>query len=111
MMRIFEMGASLPFAVKRCFVISHVPKNKTRGEHAIHFDQFVAVLVDTFHLTIRNNQREVSVRLSRRTEGVLVRKGTWLRLDQFTRGTLLLVCASQMYRPNRNARQRSETDG
>ena len=100
-LRIFEKGSSLPFPLKRCFVISHVPKGKTRAEHEASCDQFLAVLAGTCRLTIRKGGKEAAMTLSRQTKGALVRNGTWLRLDRFSAGTIVLVCAREMFRRKR----------
>ena len=94
---IFEKGASLPFALKRCFVISHVPEGKTRGGHMVSCDLFFTVLTGTCRITLRNGRQKISASLSRKTEGLLVHRGTWLRLDRFSRAAIVLVCASQLF--------------
>ena len=111
MLRIFEKGTSLPFALKRCFVISHVPKGKARGEHAVSCSLFLTELTGTCRLTVRSAGREASLSLSRRTEGVVVPKGAWLRLDRFSSGTIVLVCASQNFRNTHYLSQQSAADG
>lgn len=75
MLRIFEKGTTLAFIPRRCFVISHVPKGKARGEHTVTCNLFLTALVGTCRLTTRYAQREESMSLSRRTKGVVVPKG------------------------------------
>jgi WxcM-like, C-terminal len=101
LLRIFEKGASLPFGLKRCYVISHVPRNTARGEHATICDVFLTTLTGRCRLTIRTARRSTSMPLSSRSKGVVVPKGTWLRLDRFSSDAVVLVCASQEYRPAR----------
>lgn len=101
MLRIFEKGSSLPFELKRCFVISQVPNGKVRGEHTVSCKQYLAALMGNCRLTVRTAGREVSMRLSPQTDGIIVPKGTWLRLDRFSSDAILLVCASQVYRRRR----------
>lgn len=100
-LRIFEKGALLPFTPKRCFVISHVPKGKARGEHIVSCDLFLTALTGKCRLTVRKARRETSLLLSNRTKGMVVPKGTWLRLDRFSSGAIVLVCASQKFRNTR----------
>lgn len=109
MVRIFEKGASLPFALKRCFVISHVPEGKTRGEHMVSCDLFLTALMGTCRITLCNGPHRISATLSRKTEGALVHKGTWLRLDRFSRAAIVLVCASQLFQ-NTHYSQLSRAD-
>ena len=100
-LRIFEKGSSLPFTPKRCFVISHVPKGKARGEHRVPATCFVTALQGKCRLTVRKARREPTLLLSNWTKGMVVPKGTWLRLDRFSSGAIVLVCASQMFRRTR----------
>jgi hypothetical protein len=111
MLRIFEKGASLPFALKRCFVISNVPKGKARGEHAVSCNLFLAVITGTCRLTARSTVGEERLLLSHRTKGVVVKKGTWLRLDRFSSGAVVLVCASENFRRTSYFWQQGTADG
>jgi hypothetical protein len=102
--RVFEKGSSIPFPLKRCFVISNVPKSQARGGHPVGCDELLVMLTGACRLTFQSGDKSTrtsSMTLSKRTQGVLVRKGTWLQLDRFSDEALLLVCASQTYRPGR----------
>jgi UDP-2-acetamido-3-amino-2,3-dideoxy-glucuronate N-acetyltransferase len=101
LLRIFEKGSSLPFVPKRFFLISHVPIGKARAEHAISCNLFLTALTGACRLTVRLAGRDVSMRLSPRTAGVVVPKGTWLQLNRFSSDAIILVCASQVYRRTR----------
>jgi WxcM-like, C-terminal len=105
MLRIFEKGASLPFSLRRCFVISNVPKTATRAEHEASCEQLIVVLVGACRMTLRDRNKEVTAELSAHCQGALVHKGTWLRLDRFATGTIVLVCASEKYRPRPKVRR------
>ena len=96
-LRIFEKGASLPFGLKRCYVISHVPADAARGEHATICDVFLTTLTGRCRLTVRTARRSAAMPLSSRSKGVVVPKGTWLRLDRFSSDAVVLVCASQAF--------------
>jgi len=104
LLRIFEKGASLPFALKRCFVISHVPKDKARAEHMVPCDIFLTALTGDCRLTVRTARREMTTVLSHPRDGVVVPKGRWLRLDRFSSDAIVLVSASQPFRPSRRPR-------
>lgn len=100
-LRIFERGITLPFHLKRCFVISEVPKGNARGEHIVSCDLFISAITGTCRLTLDYKKRTKSISLSHKTSGVFVRKGTWLRLDRFSRTAIVLVCASQLFKSTR----------
>jgi WxcM-like, C-terminal len=101
MLRVFEKGASLPFPLKRCFVISGVPKGKARGEHAVSCDLFLTALAGTCRLAVRNSGRPKIIPLTPQAKGAAVPKGAWLRLDRFSSDAIILVCASQIFRRTR----------
>ena len=100
-LRIFEKDASLSFPLKRCFVISGVPRGKTRGEHSIPCNLFLATLIGKCRLTVRQGNREQTFELFRQSEGVSVPKGAWVRLDRFSANAIVLVCASARYKRRR----------
>jgi hypothetical protein len=100
-LRIFEQGSSIPFALKRCFVISDVPKGQKRAGHAVSCDEFMVMLMGSCRLTFVDGRKTSSVKLSSRREGVLVRKGVWLSLDRFSADAHLLVCASGKHHARR----------
>lgn len=82
-------------------MISGVPKGERRAEHAVSCDQFLVMLIGVCRLTFRDGRKSSTMKLSSQREGVLVRKGVWLRLDQFSKDAHLLVCASRKYRAPR----------
>ena len=106
-LRIFEKDSSIPFSLKRCFVISGVPEGQSRAEHALTCDQFLVMLVGSCRLTFKDGHSSGSMTLSTPAKGVLLRKGVWLRLDRFSTGAHLLVCASQKYRAPRRQKQKT----
>src|SRR5690242_12123334 len=96
-LRVFEKDSSIPFPLRRCFVISNVPNGQTRGGHSVACDEFLVMLTGVCRLRFRSEKqstRASTMILSEGRQGVLVQKGTWLRLEQFSDGALLLVCAS-----------------
>jgi hypothetical protein len=100
-LRAFEKGSSLPFSLKRCYVLSDVPRGQVRGGHKVSCDLFFTALSGTCRLNLRQGEELSSVPLSARSKGVFVPKGTWLYVDRFSRGAVLLVCASKLYKDTR----------
>jgi len=68
-----------------------------RGGHATICDVFLTTLTGRCRLTVRTARRSAAMPLSSRSKGVVVPKGTWLRLDRFSPDAVVLVCASQAF--------------
>jgi hypothetical protein len=100
-LRAFEKGSSLPFALKRCYVLSDVPRGQVRGGHKVSCDLFFTALAGTCRLNVREGDGLSSLPLSARSKGAFVPKGTWLYVDRFSRGAVVLVCASKLYKDTR----------
>jgi hypothetical protein len=100
-LRVFEKGSSLPFPLKRCYVLSDVPRGEVRGGHKVSCDLFFAALAGTCRLNLRRGDELSSMPLLAGSKGVFVPKGTWLYVDRFSRGAVLLVCASKLFKDTR----------
>jgi dTDP-4-dehydrorhamnose 3,5-epimerase-like enzyme len=96
-LRVFEEGASLPFALQRCFVFSDVPSGAKRGGHEAPCEYFLTALAGGCRLVIRDHGRQSSIRLGKR-QGVLIPEGVWLSIDRFSEDAIVLVCASRVYK-------------
>lgn len=93
-----EGGRHIPFAIKRVYYVYDVPGGETRGGHAHRKSIKVAIAVSG-SLTVRllDGEKEVAFKLNRANKGVLIPPGTWIVLDDFTTGTVLVVLDSEEY--------------
>jgi hypothetical protein len=96
-LRVFEEGGTLSFAPLRCFVISEVPEETTRGGHAVSCDEFVAILKGSCVAVVSNGSALVEYVLTEQSGGLYVPKHTWFRLEKFERNTIVAVFASEKF--------------
>jgi len=108
-LRVFEKGASLRFVPRRCYVLSDVPRGRTRGGHKVSCDLFLTALTGACRILFRREGRETAVRLGR-SRGVHVPRGTWVCLDRFSPDAIVLVCASRAYKDTRYSEQLDGTN-
>lgn len=87
----------VPFAPKRLFVVSDVPKGKARGGHA-HYqtEQFLICLAGEIDVTLDDGKEETKVSLSP-VQGVHVPAMVWDSQVFKTGKDILLVLASTEY--------------
>ena len=101
-LRIFELDHALPFVPVRTFVISNVPKGKTRAGHIATCDQVLAVLRGACQLTAKIGNKEDQHRLTPATGALYIRRGTWLLLSEFVDEAIVLVFASERFDSTRD---------
>ena len=97
---VMEGGVDIPFKVARVFWITDVPAGQRRGGHA-HWSCHEAVFAVAGGVSIAietaEGREEVTLRAS--NEGVLIPAGAWCELYDFEPNTVLVVLASEHYRP------------
>lgn len=93
-----ESDVHIPFAVKRVFWISNVPKGQTRGGHA-HWTchEVVFAVAGQFEIELDDGQHRATIVVDNPTRGITVPAGVWCELRHFAPGTVCLVVASQEY--------------
>jgi len=92
-----EIGKTVPFEVKRYFLVYHVP-SQVRGEHAhkkLH--QFLICVHGRCHLLVDDGMNREEFVLDRPTLGVHVPPMVWAAQYQYTPDAVLLVLASDSY--------------
>lgn len=96
----FVEGRVLPFAVKRIFWISSVPKGKKRGGHAHRTcSEVVFAATGSFCIHLSDGIKHTTIRISSPGDGVVVPAGVWCDLDEFSADCVCVVAASQAYDP------------
>lgn len=93
-----ESARHIPFPIRRVFYIYDVPGGETRGAHA-HKDCDIVLIAIAGSLDLRltDGHEEMTVQLNRSNKGVLVPRGVWNTMCNFTTGTVLLALASAFY--------------
>lgn len=88
----------IPFEVKRIYYLYDVPSGATRGGHA-HKDlqQLIVAGSGSFDVNLSDGKQEKKVTLNTPDVGLLMPKGIWRDLSNFSSGSICLVLASHLY--------------
>jgi len=85
----------LPFNFKRIYYLFDVPSTAFRGGHA-HIDQqeVLIALSGSFEVTLHDGFKKKRYLLNKPNIGLLIPKGIWRELENFSSGSVCLVLAS-----------------
>ncbi len=88
----------LPYAVKRVYYLFDVPSSAARGGHA-HVDQqeCLIALSGSFDVIVDDGKVKKTVTLNKPDKGLLIPKGIWRELENFSSGSVCLVLSSDVY--------------
>lgn len=91
----------IPFNVNRIYYLYDVPGGESRGGHAHkELQQVIIAASGSFDLIIDDGKNKKTFSLNRPNIGVLMPKGLWRELDNFSSGSICLVLASDIYDEN-----------
>jgi len=90
----------IPFSIKRVFYIYDIPSGTDRGAHA-HNDlhQFLICLSGGMKVYLDDGKEKRTVHLNRPWMGLYVPPMIWASEGDFDPGTVYVVLASDVYRP------------
>ncbi|MCX7521040.1 FdtA/QdtA family cupin domain-containing protein [Microbacterium sp. STN6] len=95
-----ELGAALPFAAARMFVIRDVPEGEPRGIHAHRVcEQFLVCVRGSVKAMIDDGNRRTVVALDRPSLGLYMPALTWGTQYDYSEDAVLVVLASHPYDP------------
>lgn len=95
---IIEENKNIPFKIRRTYWIYDVPGGVTRGGHAYKENtEFVVALSGSFDVEIDNGNEKVSYHLNRSYMGLLIPKGTWRVMKNFSTNSLALILSDTDY--------------
>jgi dTDP-4-dehydrorhamnose 3,5-epimerase-like enzyme len=88
-------GDVLPYAIKRVYYLYDVPSNASRGGHA-HIDQVecLIALSGSFLVVLDDGTDSTTQLLNKPDQGLIIPKGIWRSLDDFSSGSVCLVLSS-----------------
>lgn len=93
-----EVSKSLPFDVKRYFVVFGVPSRKIRGEHAHRtLHQFMVCVSGSVSVRLYDGRHSDEVELNRPNLGLHVPPMIWTTQYKYSSDAVLLVLASDNY--------------
>ncbi|WP_431136496.1 sugar 3,4-ketoisomerase [Psychroserpens mesophilus] len=88
-------GDCVPFSIKRVYYLYDVPSDAYRGGHS-HIEQleFLVALSGSFEVILDDGKLKKSITLNKPNKGLLIPKGIWRELENFSSGAVCLVIAS-----------------
>lgn len=88
----------LPYKIKRVYYLYDVPSSASRGGHAHkNLFQFLIALSGSFDVILNDGDNETKITLNKPNKGLLIPKGIWRELENFSSGSVCLVLASSEY--------------
>ncbi|NTW52509.1 MAG: WxcM-like domain-containing protein [Chlorobiaceae bacterium] len=92
-----EEHSGIPFEPRRIFYITVTDSSSIRAGHAGTSEQLMIALTGGVSVELDNGAEQSCIRLADKLESLWVRPGIWLRLKDFSSGTVLLVISSLTY--------------
>ena len=91
-------GATIPFVSKRVYYLYDIPGGSVRGGHA-HKEQkeFLIALSGSFDVVLKDGEFEKIITLNKPNFGLLIERGIWRELENFSSGSVCLVLASDEF--------------
>jgi WxcM-like, C-terminal len=93
-------NVEIPFNVKRVFYLYDIPGGESRGAHA-HEEchQFLVAASGSFEILLDDGKVQRMVQLNRPYLGLHIPPGIWASELNFSSGSICLVLASELYKP------------
>jgi UDP-2-acetamido-3-amino-2,3-dideoxy-glucuronate N-acetyltransferase len=96
-----EYGSQLSFMPKRYFVVFGVPSKEVRGEHAHRtLEQFIICVKGSCSVVVDDGQNRGEILLDRPNLGLYIPPMVWGIQYKYTSDAVLLVFASDIYKPD-----------
>ena len=97
---VVDFVKDLPFEAKRSFLVTDVPQEKIRGEHAHHkCHQFLVAIKGSLSVIIDDGANKEEVLLSNPDKGLWLKPKVWGVQFNFSKDAALQVYASDAYDP------------
>ena len=101
LLSVFENLKTVPFEIKRVYVIKDVPPGITRGKHAhIRLQQLAVCLSGSCQFLLDDGKNREEITLDRSDVGLYIGTLVWREIFYFSRDCVLMVLASELYDPN-----------
>lgn len=93
-----EEDKDIPFKIKRVFYTYGVPKEETRGSHAMKKSQEVIIAINgSFDVTLDDGMKKKKFHLNRPYSGLFTPPMIWQELTNFSSDSVCLVLVSKAY--------------
>ena len=88
----------IPFDIKRVYYLYDVPSDSYRGGHAHKkLIQLMIPLSGSFEVLLDDGKKRKKVMLNKPDKGLLIPKGIWREMDNFSSGAICMVLASENF--------------
>tara|TARA_B110000008_G_scaffold244422_1_gene254050 strand:- start:23 stop:436 length:414 start_codon:yes stop_codon:yes gene_type:complete len=88
----------IPFDIKRVYYLYDVPSDAYRGGHAHkNLIQFMIPLSGSFEVLVDDGTNKTKIMLNKPYKGLLIPKGIWREMDNFSSGAVCAVLASDYF--------------
>ena len=88
----------IPFDIKRFYYLYDVPSDAYRGGHAHkNLTQFMIPLSGSFEVLVDDGNMRKKIMLNKPNKGLLIPKGIWREMDNFSSGSVCAVLASDYF--------------
>ena len=88
----------IPFDIKRFYYLYDVPSDAYRGGHAHkNLTQFMIPLTGSFEVLVDDGNMRKKIMLNKPNKGLLIPKGIWREMDNFSSGSVCAVLASDYF--------------
>ena len=88
----------IPFDIKRVYYLYDVPSDAYRGGHAHkNLIQFMIPLSGSFEVLVDDGINKTKIMLNKPHKGLLIPKGIWREMDNFSSGAVCAVLASDYF--------------
>ena len=88
----------IPFDIKRVYYLYDVPSDSYRGGHAHKkLIQFMIPLSGSFEVLLDDGKKRKKIMLNKPDKGLLIPKGIWREMDNFSSGAICMVLASENF--------------
>jgi len=94
---VIEEQDSLPFIPKRIFFITVHTSSSVRAAHSSSCEELIVAVNGAVTIDLDNGEQQMSLRLEEKNKALWLRPGVWLKLTEFTSGTIILVAASLLF--------------
>jgi UDP-2-acetamido-3-amino-2,3-dideoxy-glucuronate N-acetyltransferase len=95
-----QVQDQLPFVPQRYFLVFDVSNTEIRGEHAHHtLQQFLVCVKGSCMVMVDNGRQRAELALNRPDLGIYIPPMVWAAQYKYTTEAVLLVLASDIYRP------------
>lgn len=87
----------LPFIPRRIFYITELTPSNSRACHSGNSEQLLIAINGSTKADVDNGMQQASINLHHSNQALWIRPGVWLKLSEFSAGTILLVAANLTY--------------